>query len=223
MTASRMLKGFARRAWDQGPITPHRDGRASRRLNALRFVLAVQSFLLLSACSLHQPYPVAWGSLPPPPTQDCYRFAGSYSDLGSDESLARQLFPSQPDSKFWAADRVSLSLPSSDVLEVTAWKGQDQLFSRMLTSEAGRFTCDAGRLIVRPGARWEDADVGVVRESLTLTLTATDDYLVVEDQVKSFGIIFFVPMLAEETGWYRFPRLRRVGERWQVEAGVNGK
>lgn len=193
-------------------MTPQQAAGAARRLGGLGFALAAQAFLLLSACALHQPYPVAaWGPPPPPPAEDCRHFEGSYREVGEmagekyQPPLAWELFGDNP--KLGRATRVSFSLPTDDVLNVTVWEGMNPLFARTLTRPR-KFTCEAGRLVIR-NKRLVGGTMVFGWESVEITLSATDDYLVA--QVKKFTaalVFIFVPIAAKETFWYRFQRER---------------
>jgi hypothetical protein len=180
-------------------------------MRALRILIATLPLFLLSACVANRPYPESWSPLPLPPTEDCRHFEGSYGDRGEmpgfagQPSLTQQLFGTS--SGWKRATRVSFSLQRDDVLEVTVWEGMSLLFTRTLTSQAGQFTCEAGRLVVRDRRGVSGPGVAGL-ESVTITLSATDDYLVA--QVKDFGVglAMILPVAGTTTSWYRFPRAR---------------
>jgi len=164
---------------------------------------------MLSACAVHQPYPLAaWGPLPPPPSEDCARFAGSYRNEGqmpgyeARPSLGVELF-GKPE--LARATRIGFSLPTSNTLTVTVWEGTKRVSSRTLTSP-GDFDCKAGRLVVR-GRRFFAESAVAGWQSDTITLRSTDDYLVAQVEEFGVGLIFLViPVGGKSTSWYRFPR-----------------
>jgi len=187
-------------------------------VRGLRFALAAQAFLLLSACALHRPYPVAaWGPAPPPPAQDCRHFEGSYRDRGealpgekTQPSLASELFYedySPENAKVIRATRVSFSLPSDDVLDVTVWEGMNPILTRTL-GRPRRFTCEAGRLVIRR-RRLIGGNMVFGWESVSTTFSHSDDYLVAQVKKLEAGVFFIaLPLAFRETSWYRFQRER---------------
>lgn len=206
--------GECRHRWagvDQRPMTPRQNGGTARRLTGLGLVLAAQTLLLLSACAVHRPYPeAAWGPLPPPPSADCRYLEGSYRNRGevvgheAQPSLALELFGRL---ELVRADRVSLSFPTSETVNVTVWEATRPVFARTLTSP-GDFVCKGGRMVVR--ARRFLAESAVSGwQSVTITLSGADDYLVGQVEEVGVGLVFLVlPVGGETTSWYRFRRER---------------
>ncbi|MEW5891445.1 MAG: hypothetical protein AB1768_20985 [Pseudomonadota bacterium] len=105
------------------------------------------------------------------------------------------------------ADRVSLSFPTSETVNVTVWEATRPVFARTLTSP-GDFVCKGGRMVVR--ARRFLAESAVSGwQSVTITLSGADDYLVGQVEEVGVGLVFLVlPVGGETTSWYRFRRER---------------
>lgn len=105
------------------------------------------------------------------------------------------------------ADRVSLSFPTSETVNVTVWEATRPVFAKTLTSP-GDFICDGGRMVVR--ARHFLAESAVSGwQSVTITLSSADDYLVGQVEEVGVGLVFLVlPVGGETTSWYRFRRER---------------
>ena len=190
-------------------------------LSAMRtpsLALVAPLLSLLSACATHRPYPVAaWGPLPAPPAEDCRHFEGSYGDRGEpipgakqQPSLSSELFfeDYSPDNeKLARATRVSFSLPTDDVLDVTVWEGATPLLVRSL-KRPKNFECEAGRLVIRRSGL-VTANMGFGWGSVAFTFHSTDDYLVGQRKDSEAGVVFLVvPMKGSGTTWYRFARER---------------
>ena len=171
----------------------------------------ILAFLLLAGCAVHRPYPESWAPIPAPTTRECTHFKGTYADRGESSgssnrpSLTRTLFG--PSSGSARATRVSFSLPRIELLEVTVWQGSSRLFSRVLSSWAGHFTCEAGRLVVR-NERLVSANGRAQIEKVTITFSITDDHLVAQVKHIGVGATAIVPIAGTVTSWLRFPRLR---------------
>jgi hypothetical protein len=186
-----------------------------RKQMTVRASIVALTFTVLTGCTINHPYPKSWAPIPAPTTEDCHHLEGDYNDRGdyfglsdpaNGPSLTYKLFGD--DSHWGSATRVSLALPRSDALTVTVWHGSTQLFARTLSSEEGDFRCEAGHLIVRDH-RWFGGTMVEGFEKLTITLSATDDYLVAEDKRFSTALAMIIlPVIVTETNWYRFPRLR---------------
>jgi hypothetical protein len=105
------------------------------------------------------------------------------------------------------ATRISFSLPTSDTLNVTVWEGTRRVFARTLTSP-GRFSCKAGRVVIRD-RRFVAESAVAGWQSVTITLSSTDDYLVEKVEEFGVGLVFLVlPVGGKTTSWYRFQRER---------------
>lgn len=172
--------------------------------------VGILAFLVLPGCAGHRLYPESWAPIAAPTTQDCTHFAGTYGDRGESPgssnrpSLTRTLLG--PSSGWARATRVSLSLPRIELLEVTVWEGTSRLFSRVLSSWAGHFTCEAGRLVVR-NERLVSAIGGAEIEKVTITLGTTDGDLVAQVKHVDVGGMAIMPVAGITTSWLRFPRL----------------
>lgn len=196
---------------DQRPMTPLRNAGTARRLTGPGVALAAQTVLLLSACAVHRPYPeAAWGPLPPPPAEDCRHFEGSYRNSGemvgheAQPSLALELFGR---SDLVRADRVSFSLPTNHTLNVTVWEAMKPVFAKTVTSP-GDFICKRGRLVIRDRRVFAESAVSGW-ESVTITLSSADDYLVAQVEDFGAGLVFLAfPVGGKTTSWYRFRRER---------------
>jgi hypothetical protein len=113
------------------------------------------------------------------------------------------LFGSLPEAA--RATRLSMALPRNDALEVVLWENSAQLSSRALT--AGEFACEKGVLVVRRG-RWVNEGQGHGRETFTIELSAAGDWLIARQQESIVGLAVVMPVIATQTRWYRFARLR---------------
>ena len=178
----------------------------------MRKTWSVPVFALLSACAVGVPeYPPKWDPLLPPAVEHCKGFEGTYTDRGetrdrlSARSLTREIFG---DDREWKdARRVALELPQDDVLRVTVYGEMGTLFRRDLRASEGEFECRAGRLVIRD-KRWVAEDVVAGRENVTLELHRSGRYLVVQARERTYAVVFLVvPLAADATHWYRFPRL----------------
>jgi hypothetical protein len=179
-------------------------------MTALRVSLGTLAFLALAGCVSHHPYPESWPATLLPLTQGCGHFEGTYGDRGESPglrdrpSLTLEIFGTS--SGWGRATRVSFSLPKSEVLKVTVWEGTTELFTRTLSSRTGDFTCQAGRLVVHD--RRAVGGAGVMGyEMLTLTLNATDEYLLAQRKDSGVSLVLIFPVAGSTTRWYRFPRL----------------
>lgn len=171
------------------------------------------SLLLLSACARHHPYPeFVWGPLPPPPTEDCRHFEGSYRNSG--EMVTMALPETRPlltqtlfgRSTLGRDTRVSFALMTNETLNVTVWEGLKTVFTRALTSP-GNFNCEEGRLVIRD-RRLVNAPAVTIWQSVTITLSGTDDYLIAQVEALELGAVFIVPAGGQRsTNWYRFRRI----------------
>lgn len=176
----------------------------------------VPIFVALAGCAVGDPqYPLSWGPLPHPPASDCVHFEGVYADEGDTRdrfqkaSFTRELFGYRPGWK--AAKRVEFSFLDEDALLVTVWSEEGELIKRTLSAEAGDFTCDAGRLVIR-NERWVVEELLAAHENTTLELHANGRYLVARVNERSYAMAFVVvPFAADATHWFRFPRLPAKG------------
>jgi len=173
---------------------------------------SVPVFALLAGCAVGVPeYPPNWDPLLPPAFEHCEGFEGTYADRGetrdrlSARSLTRELFG---DDREWKlARRVALALPQDDVLRVTVYGEQGMLFRRDLHESAGEFECRGGKLLIRD-KRWVAEDVVAGHENVTLALHRSGSYLVAQAKERTYAVVFLVvPLAADATHWYRFPRL----------------
>lgn len=158
-------------------------------------------------------YPATWEPFAPLESRDCRSLEGAYADRGeqpgqrSRPSLTRNLFGHH--SGWENATRVEFSLPAPDLLEVTAWADPNRLQVRRLSAQDGEFSCENGRLTVRD-KRWIASELVAGREYATIGLNDAGDYLVAQVNEVTYGVIFVVvPIAADATHWYRFPRLNR--------------
>lgn len=178
-----------------------------------RLFLALCVPIAIQACAVGIPqYPPSWDPLVPPPSADCRHLQGMYSDRGQTRdgqtvrSLTRELFGFREEWK--PATKVQLELPSAEVLAVTVWAGEERLFTRNLHARTGDFTCEAGKLIVRD-KRWVAEDLVTGHEKVALELHHSDGYLVARVRELTLAMVFIlVPLVADATHWYRFPRLQ---------------
>jgi hypothetical protein len=191
-------------------MTPQQAAGTARWLTRLGVALAGQTLLSVSACAVQQPYPeAAWGPLPLPPAKDCRHFEGGYRNRGemvgheAQPSLALELF-GRP--VLVRATRVNFSLPTNDTLNVTVWEGMKPVFAQTLTSP-GDFICKGGRLVVRDRRFVAESAVSGW-QSVTITLSSTDDYLVGQVEESAAGLVFLLPVGGKTTSWYRFQRER---------------
>ncbi|MNC91102.1 hypothetical protein D3C83_72980 [compost metagenome] len=93
------------------------------------------------------------------------------------------------------------------MLRVTVYGEMGTLFRRDLRASEGEFECRAGRLVIRD-KRWVAEDVVAGRENVTLELHRSGRYLVVQARERTYAVVFLVvPLAADATHWYRFPRL----------------
>lgn len=178
----------------------------------------VPIFLALAACAVGDPnYPAHWAPLAPPPAADCRHFAGTYSDEGETPdkfqkaSFTRELFGYR---RGWdEATRLTFALPADDVLEVTVWSEEGELFTRRLLASAGDFACNEGRLTIR-SKRWVTEELLATRENVTLELHAENGYLTARVHEFSYALAFLVvPFIADAVHWFRFARLPAAASR----------
>lgn len=177
-----------------------------------RLLLAFCIPIGIQACAIGNPvYPTNWDPLVPPASPDCRHLTGVYADRGQTRdgltarSLTRELFGYREEWK--AATRVQLELLEGDVLAVTAWADGNKLFTRNLHAATGDFKCEGGRLIVRD-KRWIAEDLVAGHEKTTLELHHADGHLVARVKEFTLAVVFIVvPLVADATHWYRFPRL----------------
>jgi hypothetical protein len=165
--------------------------------------------LLLGACAFTEPYPAAWVSPAPPASDDCRHLEGHYGDLG--ERPGSQAQPSLAylllERGAAYATRVSLSLPRKDLMEVVLWKDSTLWLTRTLSAGQDQFACDRGMLVLRRG-RWVNEGQGHGRETFTIELSAAGDWLIARERESVVGLAVVFPVVASQTRWYRFPRLR---------------
>lgn len=165
--------------------------------------------LLLGGCAFTEPYPTAWDSPAPPASQDCRHLEGQYGDGGEKPdspwqvSLAGLLF----ETGGAGATRVSLSLPRDTSMEVVVWANSTPSLTRTLSAERGEFVCEKGVLMVRR-ARWVNEGQGHGRETISVELSAAGDWLIARMDESIVGLAVVMPVIATQTRWYRFPRLR---------------
>lgn len=176
--------------------------------------LRVLMAMCLAGCTVadHQ-YPAAWDPLPPAAPGDCARFAGSYADRGessgtqAEPSLTRGLFGTH--SAWKQVKRVDFSLPEEGVLAVTAWDDGQPLIEHSFTAEAGEFSCERGRLVLRSN-RWVAEDIIAGRQRITIEFSDAAPQLIAHVKESTYGTIFaVVPIAGTAARWYRFPRLQR--------------
>ena len=178
----------------------------------MRKMGSVPVFALLAGCAVGIPeYPPKWDPLLPPAVAHCRSFEGTYSDRGetrdrlSARSLTREIFG---DDREWKeARRVALELPSEEVLRITVYGEEGTLLRRDLHASAGEFECEDGKLVIRD-ARWVAEDLVMGRENTRLELHRSGRFLVARVRERTYALVFLVvPLAADATHWYRFPRL----------------
>lgn len=169
--------------------------------------------MCLAGCTVadHQ-YPAAWDPLPSSAPNNCARFAGSYADRGessgaqAEPSLTRGLFGTH--SAWKQVKRVDFSLPQDGVLAVSAWDDGRPLIEHSFSVEAGDFSCDEGRLVVR-SKRWVIEDIIAGRQRITIEFSEAAPQLVAHVEESTYGTIFaVVPIAGTAARWYRFARLK---------------
>jgi hypothetical protein len=181
----------------------------------VRKTWSVPVFALLAGCAVGVPeYPPKWDPLLPPAAAHCKGFEGTYADRGetrdrlSARSLTREIFG---DDREWKdARRVALEL-ADDELRVTVYGEEGTLLRRDLRASADEFECDAGKLVIRD-KRWVAEDLVMGRENVRLELHRSGRFLVARVQERTYALVFLVvPLAADATHWYRFPRLASSG------------
>lgn len=189
-------------------------------IEAIRVGLVSASLLAAGCVSDRQAYPQAWRSIEPLVAQSCTQIASTYRDSGESAPdpyvstsghptrLTRVLFGDVANQ--WPAERVTFSFPQVGQLQLVVSGSSGQLFSVVLTTETGRFSCRKGIVILRQGARWylpAAPAAGATRTVTTFELHAMDDYLVVAEQEHGFALMAFVlPIGDRSTRWFRFER-----------------
>jgi len=187
---------------------------------AIRVGLISASLLAAGRGANRQAYPQAWPSIKTSVGQTCAQIANTYRDSGesatalsggtsaSPASLTRVLFGDAANP--WPADRVTFSFPQAGQLQLVVSGSSGQLFSVVLASETGKFSCRKGIVIMSQGARWSlppAPAMGVIRNVTTFELHPMDDYLVVAEQEHGFALVGFVlPIGDRSTRWFRFER-----------------
>lgn len=169
--------------------------------------------VFLAGCTVvDEPYPARWDPLLPPISHDCREFQGTYADRGESPghatkpSLTRELFGKN--SPWEKALAVELQLPSDETLDIHVSAPGANAFSRRLTTRAGDFACDRGKLIVR-SRRWVASDLMSGRESVLIEMHRAEPYLVARVNENTTGVMFMVvPLSGESAKWYRFARLK---------------
>lgn len=145
---------------------------------------------------------------------DCLNFQGDYSERGELPGVP-EAQPSLVDLMFGApyprgrhtTGRVRFGLSQNGVLEVTFWSDMNPLSTPMFSRRTSDFTCEAGRLVVHD-RRVISFTPGAALEDITITFSATDDYLVAQTKVFAAGVLLIiVPVAGTSTSWYRFSRL----------------
>ena len=168
--------------------------------------------LLLAGCSVaDDPYPARWDPLPPALYSDCRHFGGTYADRGesagqtSKPSLTRELFGK--DSPWEKAESIRIDVPGDDALDIAVSAPGAKPFSRRLTTKAGDFFCDRGRLTVH-STRWVASDLMSGREKVSIEMHRGERHLLARVNENTTGVMFLVvPLSGESAKWYRFPRL----------------
>jgi hypothetical protein len=187
---------------------------------AIRVGLITASLLAAGCVSYRQAYPQGWPSIDTPIGQTCAQIANTYQNWGRTAShlysntsgrpasLTQVLFGDVANQS--QADRITFSFPQVGHLQLVVSGSTGQLFSDVLTSESGKFTCQKGTVIMRQGARWRinGAPGGVGRFTTRFELHPMNDYLVVEEQQHGFILAGFVmPIVTGSTAWFRFERI----------------
>ena len=188
-------------------MKPSRQSKAIDLLLNGRYAAALLAAVCLCGCVINRPYPAAWPPLPDQMGGDCRTVEGEYEGLPIEDLLGGSTVRWRTAAFAPIRYRISFSNPTQ--LKVAALSGDDELISRTFNADANEFACDQGRLIVRPGGQWKDADVGIVQETPTLTFIDAGHYLVVQRDVSTIGELFFIPIWGKEHSWQRFPRIRR--------------
>jgi hypothetical protein len=179
----------------------------------VQVLLPLLTIACLAGCAVGDlKYPASWEPLVPAASKDCRNFEGAYADRGeqpghpSRPSLTRNLFGQH--SGWESATRVEFSLPAAEQLEVTVWADSNRLLSRTLSAQGGDFSCEMGRLTLRD-KRWVASELIAGREHATIELSDAVEFLVAHVNEVTYGLIFVVvPVAADATHWYRFPRLK---------------
>jgi hypothetical protein len=169
-----------------------------------------RSLLFLSACSAcacsttSEPYPPTWDA-PASRGENCGYLTGEYGNTGGG---ARSFLASSTLTSLLLhgggehATRVGLSVPRDDVVQLVAYEKAAPSLSTVL-DDVG---CEKGTLVVRR-AFWDADGAAAGPQSMTLELTATEDWLVV--RVRERPPRFSLGYPSElESGWHRFRRIR---------------
>jgi hypothetical protein len=186
---------------------------------AIRVGLISASLLAAGCASDRQAYPQAWPAIETPVGQTCAQIANTYRNWGESApyldgstpgraSLTGMLFADV--ANLGQADRVTFSFPQVGRLQLVVSGSSGQLFSVVLTSETGQFSCRKGIVIMRQDARWylpTAPAVGATRTVTTFELHPMDDHLVVAEQDHGLVLVgFLLPLRDRSTRWFRFER-----------------
>ena len=178
----------------------------------MRSSLIASLAVICAGCAIGEPrYPLAWGLLPTPPTEDCRSLQGNYADRGemaidpSKPSLTRELFGFKSDWK--SATSVEFLMPVAEVLEITAWAGGKRMLTQSFNAAAGEFTCSAGHVKLS-GKRWVAEEMITGQEEYSVDLYYADRHMLAFVATRTYATLFiFVPVIADATHWYRFARM----------------
>ena len=154
-------------------------------------------------CSSHRPYPKAWPAVLAG-TQPCESLSGTYRNRNDTSSgfptlltLARIL--PRGASLAPLATEVTLSFPAPGQMNWIVSAAQNQLDSVTLTRDAKRYFCRDGRVTIRNTAwSWGGELLGGasrIRESVTVELHLSDDYLVIGFSHKYLSICIRAHMI----------------------------
>lgn len=176
----------------------------------VRFLCAVVA-CMLSACAFDRPRPAAWGPLTPPGSADCREFAIAVYDMGEATnrtgraSLVGTLFghAARESTAVRLSDRTSFAFLPEGALRVTLLREDRPAFVR----ETKDFACSEGQLVVTDGRIAAGAGVAAY-ETFVVTFRLDAEYLTARVEDSGIGLVGILPVLASETTWQRYRRVR---------------
>ena len=170
--------------------------------------ILILSMLLISACASHEKYPSQWDKFQQPASTGCLNISGKYKNAGMsttpgyEPELAWMLFPDEHDLNRQVT-HISFAMKGPDTITVTLWEKGDAIFSKGFQRGEQGFYCE-DKLIKIKVSENINRDGVLATEWHVLGFGKSGRNLIVKDENRAIGMMFFIPVAGTATRWYRF-------------------
>jgi hypothetical protein len=183
--------------------------------------LAVFLMLLLmpavTSCFSHQKLPSTWTLPAQAPIGSCPDISGQYLNVGETinhkkfSPLIYELFTKDhndyPLTRWQEVSYISIQLQGQNLLNISAWKDNELLYSNSLSKGANDFICEDCWLKIKTSEFQGHGSSAVSFSSTSRSFAKSEGYLLEKRETE--GILFFgiLPLVGGSTQWCRFARI----------------